>query len=159
MADLLRLLFLVPLGFIAAVLAAALTILAGWYGHDAGAISSDVAQTGAFIGLGLWLVLEIGALSVIPGFFAIVLAELFGWRSVFFYLAVGGALGLLAWQFPGAVWEGEGNQLLLPAAGFVGGFVYWLIAGRLAGIARASVAPSAVPANPPPPPQPPTSPG
>ena len=32
----------------------------------------------------------------IPAFIVIVLAELFRWRSVFFYLAVGGALGLLA---------------------------------------------------------------
>jgi hypothetical protein len=152
MADLIRILFLVPIGYIAAVLTAAVTILAGWYGHDAGAISSDAIQTGAVIGLGLWLVLEIGALSVIPGFLAIVVAELFGWRSVFFYLAVGGALGLLAWQFPGAVWEGEGSQLLLPAAGFVGSLAYWLIAGRFAGIGRQSVPPPAAPANPPPPP-------
>ncbi len=37
--------------------------------------------------------LSIGALAVIPAVLAIVLAELFRWRSVFFYLAVGGGLG------------------------------------------------------------------
>ena len=80
---------------------------------------------------------EVGALAVIPAFIVIVLAELFGWRSVFFYLAVGrrprAADQPVARHASGR--RGT-DQLLLPAAGFVGGFVYWLIAGRLAGIAR-----------------------
>ena len=62
------------------------------------------------------------------------LAELFGWRSVFFYLAVGGAIGLVAIS-DSVMWAGDngGDALLFPAAGFVGAFVYWLIAGRLCG--------------------------
>jgi hypothetical protein len=149
LGDLLRLLFLVPLGFIAAVLAAALTILAGWYGHEPG-VFTDVAAIGFVMGVGVWVVLEVGAVAGIPAFIVIVLAELFGWRSVIFYLAIGGALGLLTSQLHGIVWETGNSQLLLPAAGFVGGFVYWLIAGRLAGLARMPE-----PASPP---QPPTSP-
>jgi hypothetical protein len=152
-ADLLRLLFLVPLGFIAAVLAAALTILGGWYGHQAGAILTDIGATGYVMGVGVWVVLEVGAVAGVPAFIVIVLAELFGWRSLVFYLAVGGALGLLTSQLHGIVWQTGNSQLLLPAAGFVGGFVYWLIAGRLAGIARPPE-----PASPPTP-RPPTSPG
>ena len=139
MADFLRLLFLVPLGYIAAVIAAALTILAGWYGHDAGAISSDVVATGAVIGVGFWVVVEVGALAAVPALIAIVLAELFRWRSVFFYLAVGGGLGLLATPLHGT----DGGQLLLPAAGFVGGFAYWFVAGRLAGVAASPAEPPA----------------
>lgn len=154
MADLLRILFLVPLGFIAAVLAAALTVLAGWYGHQIGDISSDIVATGEVMGVAVWVVLEVGAVAGVPVFIVIVLAELFGWRSLIFYLAVGGALGLLTSQLHGIVWETGNNQLLLPAAGFVGGFVYWLIAGRFAGIGRASALPP-----PPPPAMPPTSPG
>ena len=142
MADFLRLLFLVPLGYIAAVIAAALTILAGWYGHDAGAISSDVVATGAVIGIGFWVVVEVGALAAVPALIAIVLAELFRWRSVFFYLAVGGGLGLLATPLHGT----DGSQLLLPAAGSVGGFAYWFIAGRLAGVAAPPGEPPADPA-------------
>ncbi len=153
MADLLRLLFLVPLGFIAAVLAATLTILAGWYGHQPGVLT-DVAATGYVIGVGVWVVLQVGALAVIPAFLIIVLAELFGWRSVFFYLAVGGGLGLSADRLHAMLWELDGAMLLLPAAGFVGGFAYWLIAGRLSGLTRASPPPAATPPTPPP-----TSPG
>jgi hypothetical protein len=138
MADFLRLLFLVPLGYLAAVVAAALTILAGWYGHDAGAIASDVVATGAVIGVGFWVVAEVGALAAVPALIAIVLAELFRWRSVFFYLAVGGGLGLLASPLGGA----DGSPVLLLAAGFVGGFAYWFVAGRLAGVAAAPEPPA-----------------
>ncbi len=157
MADLLRLLFLVPLGFIAAVLAASVTMLGGWYGHGVGGILGDVEQTGYLIGVSVWLVLEVGALAAIPALIVVVLAELFGWRSLIFYLAVGGALGLLASQLNGMLWDAPNDQLLLVAAGFVGGFVYWLIAGRFSGIGRASVPPPAPPPSEPPA-TPPTSP-
>ncbi len=138
MVDLLRIIILVPLGFVAAVLASAVTILAGWYGHEIGGILADVEQTGYLIGLAVWLVLEVGALAAVPAFIVIVLAELFGWRSVFLYLAVGGALGLFAGQLNGMLWDAADNPLLLPAAGFIGGLAYWLVAGRLAGLQRAS---------------------
>ena len=88
--------------------------------------------------------------SVFGAFIFIVLAELFGWRSVFVYLAAGGAFGLLASGIRGVIWDMPDDRLLLLAAGFVGGLAYWLIAGRLAGLGRAS--------EPPPPSQPPTSP-
>ena len=151
LAELLRLLFLVPLGFIAAVVAAAGTLLAGWYGHEPG-VFTDVGATGFVIGIGVFAVLRIGALAFIPAFVVAVLAELFRWRSVFLYLAVGGALGGLAGQLPVMGWEADGRSdtLLLLAAGFVGGFVYWSIAGRFSGIGRAS--------EPPPPAETPTSP-
>ena len=146
MTDLLRLLFLVPLGFIAAVLAAALTILAGWFGHQTGDIFTDFEATGFVIGTGVLVVLQIGALAVIPAVVVIVLAEVFTWRSVFFYIAIGGGLGLLASQFNGMLQETNDSPILLPAAGFVGGLAYWLIAGRLAGVApRPPAAPTSAP--------------
>jgi len=137
-ADLLRLLFLVPLGFIAAVVAATLTILAGWYGHQAGMVAGDLFATGYVIGEGVMVMLCVGALAFVPAVIVIILAELFAWRSIFLYLAVGGALGLAADRLNGVPWEAAGSQVLLPAAGFVGGFAYWLIAGRLSGFERAS---------------------
>ncbi len=152
MADLLRLLFLVPIGFIAAVLAAAFTILAGWYGHEPGVLT-DVAATGYVIGVGVFVTLRVGALAFVPTVIVVALAEVFGWRSIFLYLAVGGALGFGASQLPVLGWQANGDALLLPAAGFVGGFAYWLIAGRLAGFQRAGEPPPASP------PAPPTSPG
>ncbi len=138
MADFLRLLFLVPLGYIAAVLAATFTILAGWYGHQAGEVSGDPFATGFLIGEGVLVMVRVGALAFVPAVGVIVLTELLRWRSVFLYLAVGGAMGLLADRF-GTL--GETNALLLPAAGFVGALAYWLIAGRFAGVERAAEPP------------------
>ncbi len=157
MTDLLRILFLVPIGFVAAILATALTIIAGWYGHDVSAILTDAASTGYVIGMGFWVILEVGVLAVIPAFIFIVLAELFGWRSVFLYIAAGGAFGLVASTARGVVWDMPEDRLLLLAAGFVGGLVYWLIAGRLSGIGRAGEAQPA-PLSSEPPGRPPTSP-
>ena len=146
MTDLLRLLFVVPLGFIAAVLAAALTILAGWFGHQTGDIFTDFETTGFVIGTGVLVVLQVGALAALPAVVVIVLAEVFTWRSAFFYIAIGGGLGLLASQFNGMLQETNDSPILLPAAGFVGGLAYWLIAGRLAGVApRPPAAPTSAP--------------
>ena len=69
---------------------------------------------------------------------AIVLAEFFGWRSVFYWLGVGGGIGLIGSGITGFAgntvdpdfWNDYGLALNL-AAGFVGGLVYWLVAGRL----------------------------
>ena len=151
MADFLRVLFLVPLGFIAAVLAASLIIVVASFGQEPG-IGTDVAVTGYAIGLATIVMLRVGAVAAIPVLVFIVLAETFRWRSVFAYLAVGGAIGLVPSAVNDVVWVTPSDQHVLLAAGFVGGFVYWLIAGRLAGIDRVSASPPA------PPPQPPTSP-
>ena len=133
MADLLRLLFLVPLGFIGAVIAATLTIVAGWYGHQAGDVVANAEATGFVLTVAFLVMVRVGALAVLPAVLAIALAEMFRWRSLFFYLAVGGALGLLVDTLHGIQWATVDDRLLLPAAGFVGGLAYWLIAGRLAG--------------------------
>lgn len=81
----------------------------------------------------------IGAVAFFPALVAIVLGEAFSWRSALYYLAVGGAVGLIADQIANVYGRfdlAERQTVILLAAGFVGGFTYWLIAGRLAGIRR-----------------------
>lgn len=84
----------------------------------------------------LVLILYAGALSFAPALVAIVLAEAFGWRSVFYWLAIGGGIGLAAHLVTVPIEplmpQGERAALYL-GGGFVGGLVYWLIAGRLSG--------------------------
>jgi hypothetical protein len=82
------------------------------------------------------LVFWTGAVAFAPAVLAIVLAEIFAWRSVLYYLLVGGAIGLLSDQFAGQYGRFEfvdRRIAIFLAAGFVGGFTYWLIAGQSAG--------------------------
>jgi hypothetical protein len=77
-----------------------------------------------------------GTIAFLPAAVAIILAETFGWRSALYYLLVGGLIGATAIHLTtqsGALDFAERPHVTLLAAGFVGGFVYWLIAGRLAG--------------------------
>ncbi|MEJ1159807.1 hypothetical protein [Prosthecomicrobium sp. N25] len=87
------------------------------------------------------------------GFLAALLAELLSIRHLFFHLVAGAAVG--AWAFA----QPDGRLMRMPmmtpeaiapfvAAGLVGGFVYWLVAGRGAGFRRdAASAPRPAPAS------------
>jgi hypothetical protein len=75
----------------------------------------------------------IGAIAFFPALLAIALAEVFAWRSVIYYLLAGGAIGLAADPA-----FRDGHTTVMLASGFVGGFAYWLIAGRLAGPERST---------------------
>lgn len=150
---LLRLLFLAPLAFVAACLAGAGVLVAG--------ILQGIAPLpvgGALYTMVIGAGMGIGAFAALPVLFAAVVAEMMGWRSLFYWLAVGAVLALLAAATPLGIavmeviatfvlavvylpdmtaYDGSGQTLATIAlgAGFAGGFVYWLIAGRLAGSA------------------------
>lgn len=80
----------------------------------------------------------IGGMAALPAFAAILLAELFRLNSLILNLAAGGLIAFGLWSVGGGdVAAAEpalrpGTSVAL-AAGFVAGFVYWLIAGRTAG--------------------------
>lgn len=94
----------------------------------------------------MWLIVAfgavvVGAVAVLPALLIIALAEGFGWRSVVLYGVLGGMLALvLAYglDFAGYIGGHPGYQAhereVLAAAGIVGGLVYWLFAGRKAGL-------------------------
>jgi hypothetical protein len=79
----------------------------------------------------------IGAAAFAPSAIAIAAAEILSFRSVFYFLAVGGGLGIVANHMsvadPSAFATFDRAELVFPAAGFAGGFIYWLVAGRLSG--------------------------
>ena len=120
-----------PLGFIAACVAGALMAALGIFGIDD---SRDYfsATLAAVALMTVWA----GTIAILPALLAIALAEVFGWRSILYYFLVGGIIGLIADQVSelavDPIFYG-GRPVIMLAAGFVGGFVYWLIAGRLAG--------------------------
>jgi hypothetical protein len=136
-----RLLFLVPLAFIAACVSAAIMATVGVF--ELRYLDSDVSgfYAGSVIVMTFWA----GTIAFLPAAVAIVLAESFAWRSALYYLLVGGAIGAIAVHLTeqsGALDFADQPYVTLVASGFVGGFVYWLIAGRLAGSGMTSGSPS-----------------
>jgi hypothetical protein len=138
MAALLRLLVVVPLAFVAAVVAAGFILSFAFFGSylDLDVVSYFAAAT-------ILMTVNAGAVAFFPALIAIALAELFSLRSIFYWLAVGGLIGLAGETVAdGFAWLDDipRRLSLMLAAGFVGGFAYWLIAGRLSGSTAAATA-------------------
>jgi hypothetical protein len=87
----------------------------------------------------------VAAFSFVPAIIAILVTETFGLRSVLIYALAGGLIGLFCGYSLGFIGPlprfdfdmplGT-NFELLTAAGIAAGLVYWLIAGRSAGLWR-----------------------
>ena len=87
----------------------------------------------------------VAAFSFVPAVIAILVTETFGLRSVLFHALAGGLIGLFCGYSLGFIGPlprfdfdmplGT-NFELLAAAGIAAGLVYWLIAGRSAGLWR-----------------------
>ncbi len=92
-----------------------------------------------------WIVILLGAsviaaIAMVPSLLLIALTEGFGWRSILVYGVLGAGLALLlsyGLDFAGYVGDPDSflarEREVLAASCIVGGFVYWLIAGRGAG--------------------------
>jgi hypothetical protein len=98
----------------------------------------------------LWSVIGVSTaviaiVAMLPSFLVIALAEGFAWRSVVLYGALGGVLALALTygiDFTGYA-HGSGlgpdgpfahEREVLAASGIAGGLVYWVFAGRKAGL-------------------------
>lgn len=140
MSILLRLMFLVPIAYIVALYIAAVAMSLAMFDF---VVDADTAPL--IIGLSLALTFYGGMISFFPALAFIILAEAFRWRSILAYLAAGGIIGLIAAEttmvFDGLAFA-ENLRLICIASGFVGGAVYWLIAGKLAGLSSAGSAPA-----------------
>ena len=121
-----------PLAYVAALVCAAIVVTIGMFGRDA----FDPDLVGYSVGAVIGVTFFGGMISFLPAVVAIAVAELFRWRSILFWLAAGGIVGVIAGEVT-RNWEGldfvDNLFTLCLAAGFVGGFVYWLIAGRDSG--------------------------
>lgn len=136
MPALVRVLILIPAGYILACLASGAFLVLAVIGADQASLTTYGTEM-------LLLVFGVsamaGGLAAVPALVAIVAAETFGWRSVLFYLVAGGAIGLAAHLLGPFGHEpiSTADAQLFLATGAVGGFAYWLIAGRTAGPGRA----------------------
>jgi hypothetical protein len=140
MAVLVRILMVV-LAYVLACVAAALILIVGTLTLRGADLNALDAPPGA-----LWVLIAIaaamiGAVATMPALLVIALAEGFAWRSAVLYAALGGGLALaLGYGFGAASYlvtpdsSPAHEREVLAAAGIAGGFVYWLFAGRKAGI-------------------------
>ena len=141
-------------GYIWACIAASLVLTLGtlapnWNDLDALGQSLGSAlgdRSGEVPTVALWTVVGIGAAIIFAiGFFptllAIVITEGFKLRSIVVHAVIGGALALAAaygLDFSGYMTAPNADMVhereVFAAAGIAGGLVYWLFAGRRAGI-------------------------
>jgi hypothetical protein len=131
----LRLLFVIPAGYIAACLAAALVLVAASAGFG-----PDGMQAPHYAGLRVIEVIAlagiVGGFAAVPALIAIAIAEIFRLRSVFFHLVAGALAGVAAGVAVAESWGwSQAEPKLLLAAGLCGGLAYWLVAGRSSGLA------------------------
>jgi membrane protease YdiL (CAAX protease family) len=128
----------IVIGYILAVLAAGFFL--SWGVFQGTAPEHDPIAFAAMIGAGFVTASVIGSVSLFPAIFAIGLAESLGWRGVVYHVGAAGLVALGLWTAGGEIGvDGPrpGTSVAL-AAGFLGGLVYWLIAGRGSGLWRAS---------------------
>lgn len=130
--------------FIAFVVSAAISVMvlfmlvSTWAGSVLREMApgDPVIDAGAeLIGGALAFIAVFPALTSLPGFIAVVAGELLHIRSWIYYVLAGGAaLAVIPFMAGGADAgpPAAAYTSLFAAAGFAGGFVYWLLAGRRA---------------------------
>ena len=134
-------LFMVPLGF-SLGLAAALTLLV-WLGVERASLAMhgrevDLTRAGDLVGLFQGFVGLASVATIVPALLVVIVGEVARIRSATYYVLGGGValaampllarLGTLGRDLSqiGLAWQ------VFATAGFTGGLVYWLVAGRRA---------------------------
>ena len=160
MENVIRLLMrfvLVPLGYFAAAVAATAVVLVGWWQFADATMGArpdnhDFAMLGLVIAGPILLMVMLGNI-LLPASIGILISEALALRSWVFHVLNGIVSAWLGWQFFGSE-TGTGMPLDQPlvviAAGIVGGFAYWAVAGFSAGFYKPvfrSEAPPTVPAT------------
>jgi hypothetical protein len=130
----------VPLGYLAAIIAGASVIMFGSWRLGDAVLSADpdtvsAAVLGVIIaGPALLAVLLAG--MWLPASIGILLAEAFAIRSWIYHAGNGAISAWLGWQLFGAFGDPKvplNDSLSVIAAGLAGGFAYWAVAGWNAG--------------------------
>jgi hypothetical protein len=131
---------LVPLGYLAAVIAGACVILFGSWKAGTLMLSEDADAAaaglfGAFLAGPILLVMLLGSMWL-PASVGILISEAFAIRSWIFHALNGAISGWAGWQLF-STFDQSGVPLnetqYIFAAGLAGGFAYWMVAGWSAG--------------------------
>jgi len=132
-------LFALIFSFIAAGIALAIGIMA----PELVTNNSDPIEKFVFFTAAFFATSFAGASAFVPSIVLVAIAETFDLRSIFFYAIGGGLIAAIAWYSSDISLQLENSTDIAPvnyglqlvvAAGIIGGFVYWLLAGRKAGV-------------------------
>jgi hypothetical protein len=130
---------------IAASIAVGMAIAVGLLGPQWHAFSGDIGERVTFWGVAFFGSVFTGAVGLLPLIILIVIAEILRVRSLLINTAAGAALIVAGYYGSGLARPSYEESIdnppppiprqaeLAAAAGAVGGFVYWFIAGRNAG--------------------------
>jgi hypothetical protein len=135
--------FVILFSLIFAILAAGIALAIGIMAPELFSVSSDPVEKFMFFAAAFFATSFAGATAFVPAVILVAIAETFDIRSIFYYAIGGGLIAALAWFSSDISLRlenttdispvGYGLQLVA-AAGIIGGFVYWLLAGRKAGL-------------------------
>lgn len=134
--------FVILFSLIFALLAAGIALAVGVMAPELVTMTSDPIEKFAFFAMAFFTVSFVGATAFIPAVILVAIAETFDIRSIFYYAIGGGLVAAVVWYMSDISVQLENTTDLSPiryglqlvaAAGIIGGFVYWLLAGRKAG--------------------------
>lgn len=108
------------------------------YVFDGELRDTDPLVTILVILFGFFSSFYVASIALMPIVIAIAIAELMAWRGLTINFVLGGLVslftGITSFSVANAASiPSEGTLIVLLATGFIGGFFYWLIAGRSAG--------------------------
>lgn len=135
--------FVILFSLIFALLAAGIALAIGVMAPELFSVSSDPIEKFMFFALAFFATSFVGATAFVPAVVLVAIAETFDIRSIFYYAIGGGLIAAIAWYSADISVRLENTTDISPvpyglqlvvAAGIIGGFVYWLLAGRKAGM-------------------------
>ena len=135
--------FVILFSLIFALLAAGIALAIGVMAPELVTVSADPIEKFAFFALAFFATSFVGATAFVPSVILVAIAETFDIRSIFYYAIGGGLIAAIAWYMSDISPQLENTTDLAPvryglqlviASGIIGGFVYWLLAGRKAGM-------------------------
>ncbi|MFK5979899.1 MAG: hypothetical protein QM488_13535 [Rhizobiaceae bacterium] len=133
---------MILIGFTFAVIAAGMFLSFGLVSEYFAEFFADVDPSNNIEGVsifmvGLYMGAHAGGASFFPAVVIIAIAEIMRWKGMIINLLLGGLcsvfVGVIGSSIGNAQTLSESTLIILLATGFIGGFIYWLIAGRKAG--------------------------
>jgi hypothetical protein len=135
--------FVILFSLVFAILAAGIALAIGVMAPELFSVSSDPIEKFMFFAAAFFATSFVGATAFVPAVILAAIGEAFDIRTIFYYAIGGGLIAAIAWyssdisvrlenttDISPVIW---GLQLVV-SAGIIGGFVYWLLAGRKAGL-------------------------